>query len=102
MKFALSIGDSAFAHYIPTTSSEESAPSKEALDFLLERGIDTTQIKNAGQANLAISRLRERERLGLASPKQLTLLKQLGMPEDKLTLMSGKQAGAIIGRSFRR
>ena len=102
VSFALAIGDRALAHYVPTSSANEAPASKEAKDFLLSMGLDTTAITNAGQANLAISRLRERQRLGLATPKQLTLLRQFGWAEEKVALVSMKQAGAIIGGRFGR
>lgn len=102
VSFALSVGDKALAHYVPATVADESQPSRELLDLLLGHGIDTTAVKNRGEAEKLLDRLRERQRLGLASPKQLMFLKQLGIPEDRAVLMKAGQAGAIIGRGFRR
>lgn len=102
ISFALAVGDKALAHYVPQTSTEEALPPKELLDILLGHGINTMAIKSRGEAERLLDRLRERQRLGLASPKQLMFLKQLGIPEDKAVLMKTGQAGAIIGRGFRR
>lgn len=84
--------------YTPQTSSEAAPPSRDMLDFLLGHGISTVDVKTAGQASLLVDRLRERQRLGLCSPKQLQFLKILGIPEDKAVLMKAGHAGAIIGR----
>lgn len=98
VSFALSLG---VTNYAPNTMSEEAPPSRDMLDFLLEHGISTVDVKTAGQASLLVDRLRERQRLGLASPKQLMFLKLLGIPEDKAVLMKAGQAGAIIGKGWR-
>ena len=89
-------------HYEPATAAEAAPPSKEELDVLLALDVDSSAIKTSGEAQVLISTLRERDRLGLASPKQLTLLKKLGLPEDVAVLMKKGQAGAVIGRSKQR
>ena len=98
VKFALSIGDSALAGYTPETAADAAPATKQELDFLLARGISTVDIRCSGHAQETISRLIERDRLGLCTPKQLTLLKQLGLPEETAMLMKKGQAGAIIGK----
>lgn len=101
VRFSLSIGADRIAAFSPTEGADF-PPIKEELDCLLHFGIDTTAIRSSGQAQRLISTLRERERLGLASPKalgQLTL--RLGWPEEKASMMKAGQAGAIIGRGIR-
>ncbi len=97
VSFALAVGDNALAHYVPETSADAAKPSREILDLLLAHDIDTTAIKSSGEAQRQLDRLRERQRLGLASPKQLRLLLQFAIPQDRAVMMSAKQAGAIIG-----
>ena len=48
------------------------------------------------------SKIVDRVKMGLCSPKQLTLLLKFDIPEEKAVLMSKAQAGAIIGRKFSR
>lgn len=91
---SLSLG---LQNFVPSTPSESAKASREELDFLLNHGIDTTQIKCSGEAQRLVSRLRERERLGLATPLQLVQLRlQLGWPDEKISLMKSKQAGVLI------
>jgi superfamily II DNA or RNA helicase len=99
--FSLSIGADRIAAFTPADGDDKPA-TREELDLLLAFGIDTTKIKSSSQAQRLISTLRERDRLGLASPKalgQLTL--RLGWPEEKASMMKAGQAGAIIGRGIR-
>lgn len=102
ISFALSVGDRALANYVPETSTELAKPTKEMMDFLLSQGIDTTAVKTAGEAAKLTDRLRERHRLGLATPIQFTQLRlQLDWPEDKINLMKSKQAGVLIWKRIR-
>lgn len=102
ISFALSVGDRALAAYIPETAMEAAKPTKEMLDYLLEQGINTSAIKTAGEAAKLVDRLRERHRLGLAKPIQLEQLRlQLDWPEEKINLMSAKQAGVLIWKRIR-
>jgi superfamily II DNA or RNA helicase len=109
VKFALSIGDDAIAHYVPESSADSMPATKAELDFLLAHKIDTTAVKNSGQAQKLVQRIVSREELGLASPTQLDFLRKLtkevgGMreplyPENWLVGLKKGHAGAIIGRN---
>ncbi len=102
VSFALSVGDKALSTYVPQTTAEAARPSREALDYLLSQGINTMAIKTAGEAAKLVDRLRERHRLGLATPIQLEQLRlQLDWPEDKINLMNSKQAGVLIWKRIR-
>jgi superfamily II DNA or RNA helicase len=99
VSFALSIG---LGGYVPQASADSLPPSRDMLDFLLTSGIDTTQVKTSGEANRLADRLRERHRLGLATPIQLEQLRlQLDWPEEKINLMKSKQAGVLIWKRVR-
>lgn len=97
--FALSVGDASLAHYVPDTAADAAPPTTTELDTLLAMGISTVDVKSSGEAQELINRLRERDRLGLATPLQLTFLRRLGIPEEAAALMRKNQAGAIIGRN---
>lgn len=80
----------------------EAPATREELDALLAFGIDTTQVRTTGQAQRLISTLRERDRLGLASPKAIVQLKlHLGWPDDVASKMKNKQAGILIAKRVR-
>jgi len=102
VSFALDIGDKALAHFVPQTSREEGKPSKEILDLLLKYGLDTTAIKNMGEAERQLDRLRERDRLGLAIPERLKQLQlQLDYPKEQAALISDKQARYLLWQKIR-
>lgn len=102
ISFALAVGDRALANYTPETTMEAAKPTKDMLDYLLSQGINTMAIKTAGEASKLVDRLRERHRLGLATPIQLEQLRlQLHWPEEKINLMNSKQAGVLIWKRIR-
>lgn len=98
LAFAVSVGDSVLSTYVPENAADAAPPAKEELEIILNAGLDSSAIKNSGQAQKLISRLIERDKMGLASVKQLNFLKQLGVPEEQAVLMKKGQAGAIIGK----
>ncbi len=98
MKFSLSVGIDRIAAYTPENAADAAPPAREELDILLEAGIDTRLVTSSGQAQKLIATLRERDRLGLATPKQLDFLRNLGVPDDVASTMKKRQAGAIMGR----
>jgi len=86
--------------FVPQNEREAAPASKWEMDYLLAVGVDTSVIKNSGEAQALISKTRYRELHGLASPRQLQqLMLRFGIPEDKAVLMKAGQAGAIIGRT---
>lgn len=97
LAWAVSVGDAVIATYVPESTADALAATTQELDFLLQHNIDTSQVKTSGLAQKLITRIVERHKLGLASVKQLNFLKQLGIPEEKASLMKAGQAGAIIG-----
>ena len=100
VKFSLSLGDEKIAAYVPENTADAAPASREELDVLLEAGINTSAIKNSGQAQKLIATLRERDRLGLATPRQLVQLTlRLGISEEQAATMKKKVAGAIIGKA---
>lgn len=107
--FGLSIGDTMLSNYKPETAADAAPASKAELDMLLAHGISTVDIKCSGEAQLAIRRLMERDRLGLATPIQLNFLRKLtklddvgrripAFKEDWIMMAKKNVAGAIIGQ----
>lgn len=102
VRFGLAIGVEAIAHYQPETAQDAAPPTKAELDYLLEAGCSTVDVKTSGAAQLLISRLQGRERLGLATPRtiqQLTL--RLGWPNEMASMMKQKQAGLLMAKGIR-
>lgn len=99
--FSLSVGDKKLAAYVPESDADARPATQAEKDLLLQHSIDTTQIKSSGQAQQLIKTLIERDRLGLATPKQLQqLMLRLHWPEEKATLMKTKQAGVLIWKGI--
>lgn len=95
--FSLSVGDKKLAAYVPESDADAKPATQAEKDLLLQHSIDTTQIKSSGQAQQLIKTLIERDRLGLATPKQLQqLMLRLHWPEERATLMRKGQAGVMI------
>lgn len=102
VRFGLAIGVEAIAHYQPETAQDAAPPTKAELDYLLEAGCSTVDVKTSGAAQLLIGRLQGRERLGLATPRtiqQLTL--RLGWPNEMALMMKQKQAGLLMAKGIR-
>lgn len=99
VSFSLSLS---LPNFVPKTPAESAPASRDELDFLLAHDIDSSSVKSSGEAQRLVSRLRERERLGLATPKQLVQLRlRLGWPEERAALMKSKQAGVMIWKGIR-
>lgn len=96
--WAVSLGDDVLAAYTPDNAADAAPATKGELEFLLSAGLDSSAIKNSGQAQKLIGRIIDRQKMGLASVKQLNFLKKLGIPDETAVLMRAAQAGAIIGR----
>jgi superfamily II DNA or RNA helicase len=102
VRFSVSIGADAIAHYVPENAADAAPPNKAELDYILGCGLSSVDVKTSGQAQLLIQRLQARERLGLASPKtlqQLTL--RLGWPAETASMMKQKQAAMLMVRGVR-
>ena len=80
IEFALACGDTDTAEYEAEFGWEAAPPSEKQLAALLKAGFDTDEITTRGQASKILDLLFVRRQRGLASPKQLKLLKQLGHP----------------------
>ncbi len=98
--WAVALSDASFASYCPETSWDALPPTQDQLSFISAQGLETSGLVHRGLANKIIGKIVDRVKMNLCSPKQLQLLLQLGVPEEKAALYSKGQAGAIIGRKF--
>jgi hypothetical protein len=113
VRFAVTIGDAVLAGYKPDNPADAAPPSKMELDYLLAHGIDTSNVKYSGQAQLLITKMETRDKLSLASPVQMDFLRKLTkngaegervplFSEDWISRVNARQAGAIIGKQRRQ
>lgn len=78
LQYALSIAVGDLTNYVPTFAWEMAPPSEKQLQFLERRGIFPDSVNNAGLASLLIDRLKRRQDMGLATPKQIRCLERYG------------------------
>lgn len=96
LAWALTIGDTALANYKPEATWEMAAPTPGQISFLQKQGIDTTGVTQKGMAQKLIGRQMSRLELHLATPRQLSLMKQLGLDELNCATLTEKEASAVI------
>jgi len=67
--------------------------------FLHDKGIDPSSLKGRGHAASVISRIKERQTLGLATPKQACWLRKLGHSHPELC--SFQETGDFLTHAWR-
>lgn len=80
MEFALNCGDMETAEFQPEFGWESAPPSPKQIAALENAGFDTDEIDSRGKASKVLDLLFLRRQKGLATPKQLRLLKRHGHP----------------------
>lgn len=109
LAFGMAITNGALANYQPQAAWEVKPVNSGQAEFLEKMGFNPAESPNQGYADKLIGLLTDRERLGLATPKQIEQLRKLTkkdemgriipmFSEDALALMKKGQAGAILGR----
>jgi len=78
LELAVSLNEAALADYVPTMSWQAGAPTPKQLDVLAKFGLDTLSIQTKGHASLILDRLITRRKLGLATPKQVRMIRRYG------------------------
>ena len=101
MAWALALHDGDLAQWTPTTDVEAEPATEGQLRDLGEFGLWTEgEAMCRGYAAALLKRVAERKRLGLASPKQVALLRKLG--EANADTMTAKEAGFVFSRRIGR
>ncbi len=98
--WSVSLGDAALAGYEPETRWDSEPPTQGQKDFLSKQGIDPTNIRYKGLASKIINRLVGRLKMHLATPRQLSLMHQLGLDEQTCATLTAKEATVIIDRTL--
>jgi superfamily II DNA or RNA helicase len=84
VELAIALRDLVNADYEPTMGWHTQTLTDKQATFLEHKGIDSATIKDRGHASSVISRIKERETLRLATPKQAFWLHKLGHPHPEL------------------
>lgn len=98
IEFALSCGEVETAEFQPEFGWEANPPSPKQVDALNRAGFDVEEIKTRGQASKVLDLLFLRRQKGLATPKQLKLMKQFGHPDPANVTFD--EASKWIDRAF--
>lgn len=96
LALAVSLGDSAIAHYIPETKSDAEPVTNGQRNFLMSQKVDMKAITCKGMASKIIGRIVSRLKFKLASPAQLSFMLQLGVDEQKASILTASEATATI------
>lgn len=95
LAYALALHDGALAEYEPAMPWEEEAATADQMATLTECGLWTEGMLR-GYAAALLGKIEDRKRLGLASPKQVMLLKRMGEPNADTATIG--QAGYVISK----
>lgn len=100
LAWAVSLGDAALASYEPQSKWEFEPPTPGQLNFIRGQGLDTGMINTKGLASKVMQKLTFRLRMHLATPRQLSLMAQLGLDEKTCTLLTMKEATEVINKTL--
>lgn len=98
MEFCLSLHALEVAEYEPELIWESKPPSDRQLQALAKAGFDTDGITCRGHASKILDLLFTRREHGLATPKQLSYLRQFGHPQPELA--SFQEAQSFLSERF--
>lgn len=96
--WAVSLGDAALAGWEPQTKWDSQPPTASQIAFLQKNGYDTANVKYKGLADKIIGKLVVRMKAGLATPRQLSLMQQLGLDEQTCATLTIREATETIDR----
>jgi len=98
LEFALSLHDARLAEYEPVMAWESAPPSPKQVQMIERFGLAGDRVTCKGHASAIINRIMDRQRLKLASPKQLKWLIKLGHPKPYTETFKG--ASEFLDKQF--
>jgi hypothetical protein len=98
IELAISLNEAALADYVPTMAWQAGAPTSKQLDVLQKFGLDTVNIQSKGHASLILDRLITRRKLGLATPKQVRVMRRHGHQRPEIATF--EEAKAFLDTQF--
>lgn len=98
LELAVTLNEAALAEFVPVMAWQGDPPTAKQLGVLGHFGIDTSAIRTKGHASLLLDRLFMRRKLGLATPKQVRVLRRHGhqRPES----VTFKEASEFLNARF--
>lgn len=97
LEYARSIGSNDLDQYAEKKIWELDRATKEQLDFLLNKGINTRKIRSRGRAAQIINLIGQRQSLKMSSPKQIRCLEDMGFKQvGKWTCAQASRMISII------
>ena len=78
LQYAVSVQDPRLTHYVPAFGWEAAPPGEKQKAALEKFGIYPDEVKTAGEAAQLLDKLYDRQRQGLARPKQIRCLERYG------------------------
>lgn len=98
LELAVSLNEAALADYAPTMQWQAGAPTAKQLEVLANFGLDTMGVLTKGHASLILDRLITRRKLGLATPKQVRVMRRHGHPRPETATF--EEAKAFLDARF--
>lgn len=100
LELAVTLNDSHLADFIPVMAWQSDAPTDRQLAVLVNLGIDAESVLTKGHASFLLDRLITRRKLGLATPKQVRVLRRRGHPHPETATFD--EARQFIDACFSR
>ena len=100
LELAVTLNDAHLAEFAPTMAWHHDPASAKQLDVLARFGLDGASIGSKGHASLLLDRLIMRRKLGLATPKQVRVLRRFDHPNPETATF--KEASAFLDARFSR
>jgi superfamily II DNA or RNA helicase len=100
VEFCLGLNERELATYEPEMAWEMEPPSQKQLETLYKFGLDDIGITNRGHVSKVLDLLFARKAEGLATPKQVRLLKRFQYPDPGMA--SFQEASAFISKRLGR
>ena len=100
LEFAVSLHDARLAEYEPVMAWESAPPSPKQVQMIERFGLAGDRVTCKGHASAIINRIMDRQRLKLASPKQLKWLIKLGHPKPYTETFKG--ASEFLDKQFNK
>lgn len=100
LEFAVSLHDARLAEYAPVMEWERLPPSPKQVQMIERFGLAADRVTCKGHASAIINRIMDRQKLKLASPKQLKWLIKLGHPKPYTESFKG--ASEFLDKHFNR
>jgi type I site-specific restriction endonuclease len=98
LELAVTLNEAALADYVPTMSWQSQVPSDKQLQVLANFGLDAQSVLTKGHASLLLDRLITRRKLGLATPKQVRVLRRYG--HERPEIATFEEAKAFLDARF--